>query len=389
MARIVDIIERTIQVSSSMRNADIGFDEMTATALVVVSDVIRQGKPVVGLAFDSIGRYAHGFLVNERMGPRLLSADPSLYACADGPGIDPLRAWSVMMRNEKAGGHGERAGAVGLLDAALWDLQAKLLDQPLWKMLCDRFPGASQPDRVTVYASGGHYQAGEAPQRLRDELRAYQDLGYHHFKIKAGGASGGIDQTRIEAALSALTAGQTLAVDFNAGLQSQTADAAIEGLAGYGLAWIEEPVDPLDYRLLAQLRARHPVPMSTGENLFSLADVRNLLRHGGLDSTRDFINVDISLSYGIPEYLRILDLAAQAGWARRAFVPHAGHLFALHVVGGLGLGGHETAPSHPLLGGFPAGSILADGMLRLPDAPGVGFEAHAGLCKVFEPMLRH
>ena len=50
--------------------------------------------------------------------------NPSRYLGDDGD-IDPHRAWNVLMENEKPGGHGERCGAVGLIDAALWDLAAK------------------------------------------------------------------------------------------------------------------------------------------------------------------------------------------------------------------------------------------------------------------------
>lgn len=387
MVRIVEFAERTISLSSGMRNADISFDEMTATALVLVSDVVRNGKNVVGLAFDSIGRYAHGGLIKERFGPRLLAAEPQCYANQSGHGIDPARAWSVLMRNEKVGGHGERAGAVGLMDAALWDLQAKLLDEPLWKLLNRHYPGAVDPNQITVYASGGHYRPGQTHKSVADEIRLYQDKGYRRFKIKAGGASIESDCARVESALSVAGDGHTLSVDFNAGLRREDAGARIEAMTDYGLAWLEEPVDPLDYRHLAELRARHDVPMATGENLFSLADARNLIRYGGLKAECDFINVDVSLSYGVTEYVGILEMASMEGWGRRAFIPHAGHLFAQHVAAGLGLGGHETAPADLLLGGFSSDTKLIDGVAHLGHSPGVGFERHTGLGPIFAQML--
>ena len=116
---------------------------MTASAVVMVSDVMRNGRPLIGVAFDSIGRYGHGALLRERFVPRLLNASPSEYAGPYGPGICPHKLWSLVMKNEKAGGHGERAGAVGLIDAAAWDLQAKIEDKPLWALLHEKFPGAS------------------------------------------------------------------------------------------------------------------------------------------------------------------------------------------------------------------------------------------------------
>src|SRR6185437_5823649 len=112
--RVVAIREQTLQLSTTSRNASIGFDGMTASAIAVETDAIRNGKRLVGLAFDSIGRYGHGGLLRDRFIPRLVSAHPSRYIGDDGH-IDPHRAWNVLMENEKPGGHGERCGAVGLI----------------------------------------------------------------------------------------------------------------------------------------------------------------------------------------------------------------------------------------------------------------------------------
>src|SRR5262245_57479496 len=107
--KITAIRETTVALSAPMRNADITFDTMTASAVAVVTDTIVGGRPLVGLGFDSIGRYAHGGLLRERFIPRLLAANPEDYAGERGDAIDPVRAAAVMMRNEKAGGHGDRA----------------------------------------------------------------------------------------------------------------------------------------------------------------------------------------------------------------------------------------------------------------------------------------
>src|SRR5690242_11409317 len=100
MVRIVEAREKTIGLSSGARNAHITFTEMTASAVVLLSDAVRDGKRICGLAFDSIGRYAHGGLLRERFFPRLLAAASDDYAGADG-GIDPTKAWDIVMRNEK------------------------------------------------------------------------------------------------------------------------------------------------------------------------------------------------------------------------------------------------------------------------------------------------
>ena len=85
-------------------------------------------------------------------------------------------------------------------------------------------------------------------------------------------------------------------------------------------------------------------PLATGENLFSMQDARNLIRHGGLRPDRDWLQFDPALSYGLVEYLRTLDMLAAHGWSRRRCVPHGGHQFALNIAVGLGLGGNESYP---------------------------------------------
>ena len=137
--KILEIRETTVPVGAPIRNADIGYDTMTASAVAVISDIHRDGQPLIGLGFDSIGRYGHGGLLRERFIPRLLAARPDDYAAQDGDNVDPLRAWDIVMRDEKPGGHGDRAGAVGVLDAALWDLAAKAAGKPLWRVLGERF----------------------------------------------------------------------------------------------------------------------------------------------------------------------------------------------------------------------------------------------------------
>ena len=132
--RIVAAKAQTVRLGAAARSSSISFENMTATALAIHTDASRDGKALVGLAFDSIGRYDHSGLLNDRFIPRLLAADPKDYADEDG-GIDPSRVWAVLMKNEKPGGHGERCGAVGLVDTAIWDLAAKRVELPLWRHL--------------------------------------------------------------------------------------------------------------------------------------------------------------------------------------------------------------------------------------------------------------
>ena len=410
--KITAIHEATLPIGSSMRNASIAFDQMTASALVIRTDQSMGGEALVGLAFDSIGRYGKGGLLRERFIPRLLAAAPTDLLDEHGH-IDPSRCQAVLMRGEKQGGHGERPGAVGLLDAALWDLRAKQQGLPLWQCLRQStgpiasvssfaasapvtataplsatatHAATSAPPRIATYASCGHFTDNPDPQALRDEVAQCLAWGYTTVKIKLSGRDARLDAQRIASALSAGLAPAQLAVDLNGQWDARCSDV-LAVLAAQPLAWVEEPTPALDYAAMAAFCQGYGGPVATGENLFSGDDATNLLRYGGLRPAHDRLQMDISLSYGVGEYIRMIERAESLGWSRQAFWPHAGHLFAAHVVAGLGLGSHESAPDAArLYGGFWDGVPVVDGHIGLPPHPGVGFEHKANIMAVFDPL---
>ena len=337
---------------------------------------------------NSIGRYDHSGLLNDRFIPRLLAADPRDYASEDG-GIDPFRVWAILMKNEKPGGHGERCGAVGLIDAALWDLAAKRAGVPLWQRLSELEPGNDNGrNTAEVYASGGHYRPHNDVESLCDDVTRAVARGHRRFKIKIGGAALDADLKRIEAVLKMLGPGMSLAVDGNCAFDLDTALRYVQALAAYPLMWLEEPVNPLDYESHRIVAERSDLPLAVGENLFSADDARNLLRYGGLRRERDMLQFDISLSYGIVEYRRILDELAERGWSRSRCAPHAGHLLALHTVAGFGLGLAELAmDTATLFGKLTSHVTLCEGKATLPDAPGAGFEASPAYAEIFGGLL--
>ena len=233
-----------------------------------------------------------------------MKAAPSHLLTDDGQNFDPFKAWRIMMTNEKPGGHGERSVAVGTVDMALWDLVAKIENKPLYRVLADRYRGGVVDREVDVYAAGGYYYPGKGITALQDEIRGYLDLGYDTVKIKIGGASLEEDLQRIEAVLKLVDRGEQLAVDANGRFDLPTALRYAEALAPYQLKWYEEPGDPLDYALNAEVCKVSATPIGTGENLFSMQDSRNLIRYGGMRKEQDFLQMDPALSYGLVEYLQ-------------------------------------------------------------------------------------
>ncbi len=267
--RITDVREITKPISSPIRNAYIDFSKMTASLVAVVTDVVRDGRPVVGYGFNSNGRYGQGGLIRERFKDRILEADPDNTINESGDNLDPHKIWDAMMTNEKPGGHGERSVAVGTLDMAIWDATAKIAEKPLFRLLADH-KGLTANPKVFVYAAGGYYYPGKDDTALRGEMRSYLDRGYNVVKMKIGGASLDEDQRRIEAVLAEIGSTARLAVDANGRFDLETAIAYAKMLREYPLFWYEEAGDPLDYSLQAALSEFYPGPMATGENLFPI-----------------------------------------------------------------------------------------------------------------------
>jgi len=378
--KIVNIIESTRPIKSDIRNAYIDFSKMTLSLVAVVTDVIRDGKPVIGYGFNSNGRYGQGALMRDRFIPRVLEANPASLIDDSGENLDPHKIWACMMTNEKPGGHGERSVAVGTIDMAVWDAIAKIEGKPLFQLLAQRYGTAAANPRVFVYAAGGYYYPGKGLDKLRQEMESYLDRGYSVVKMKIGGASIAEDCERIESVLNILGPGQQLAVDANGRFDLNTAIDYGRALSQYPLFWYEEAGDPLDYGLQARLGEVYKGPMATGENLFSMQDARNLIRHGGMNPERDFLQFDCALSYGLVEYLRTLDMLKENGWSPSRCIPHGGHQMSLAIAAGLGLGGNESYPDlFQPYGGFPDGVKVENGYVTLPELPGIGFEGKSDL----------
>ncbi|MBV9795313.1 MAG: mandelate racemase [Actinobacteria bacterium] len=332
--RIVDIRERAIGISR-YRDPGIPSGGLTTSLVAVVTDVVRGGRPVTGYGFASVGRYAQS----------------------------------------------------GALDMALWDAAAKIARLPLHQFLAGRLGRVATGAPVSVYASGGYpYPDGDLAA-LAQEIRQFTDLGFTHAKIKIGAQPLDEDRRRIEAAAAALAGPGHLAVDAMNAYGPGQAQAAAEALAPFGLWWFEDLCDPLDFATHGRVAARYPHPIAAGEALFSAAEADLLAQHAGLRRDRDILLFDPVHCYGLPGYLRIIDTLTARGWPRRAFWPHGGQLFSLHLVAALGLGGAEANPLafHPFHGP-PAALPVTDGHVPLPDVPGIGFELHDGARQAFQGL---
>jgi D(-)-tartrate dehydratase len=380
--RIVAIREAAVPVKSELANSSIDFSEMTTSVVAVITDVVRERRPVIGFAFNSTGRYACGAQMRERFVPRILSADPDSLLDDTGNNFDPAKILDRMMMREKSGGHSERSIAIGTIEIAIWDAVAKIARKPLHRLLAERYNDGRTVEKVFCYVGGGWYWPGQTVADLQEEMRHHLDSGYTQVKIKIGGLPLAEDLRRVEAALEIV--GENLAVDANSKFSREEALAYAKALAPLKLRWFEEPCDPLDFALYAELAEFYESPLATGENLFSTRDIENLVLYGGLRSDRDVIQVDPAQAYGIAQYGRTVDMLAQHGWPRSALFPHGGNQMSLAIAAGFGLAGAESYPGvFGPFGGFADDIAVEEGFLRLSDRPGIGFEGQA---KLFEIM---
>lgn len=274
------------------------FREMTTSAEAVVTDVVRDARPVAG--------YACAALMRACFIPHILRAP--LETLLDPPGrvFDPARALEVMLRVEQPGGHTEGSIAFGTIEVARWDALAKIEDCcPRARCLADRYCAGRLTDLVSVYVGGGWYRPGQTVRDLQDEMRAHVDVGYRRVKTKVGGLPLPEDCRRIEAVLRVLPPGVGLVVDATARFGREGGLAYADALAPHGLRRFEEPCDPPDFALHAEVVRRYPHPVVGGENRFSTPQVRNLVTFGGLRAGRDIVRID-----------RAAVMLAKHGWSR-------------------------------------------------------------------------
>ncbi len=223
--KITTVHEGVVPISSSIRNAWIDFSSMDCSIVAVVSDVVRDGEPVVGYGFNSNGRYSAGEILRRRVIPRLLDADPEALLDRGRAARSHAGRGTFMMNNEKPGGHGERSVAVGVrrhgaVRPGLQDRRAAavpLAVRPLRRRAARRARCSSTPRAATT-------RPARTCATCRTRCAGFLDQGYHVVKMKIGGADLAEDLRRIEAVLEVLDGdGSRLAVDVNGRFDLATA----------------------------------------------------------------------------------------------------------------------------------------------------------------------
>jgi hypothetical protein len=217
---------------------------MNTSIVAIISDVIRNGRPLIGYAFNSFGRYGCGALLRERFIPKILDAPPESLLNDSQDNFDAQKIMNCLLARERAGGHAERSIPLGTVEVAVWDLIAKIQDRPLYLTLADFFNNGKSLAKVPCYVGGGWYFPGQTSNDLRQEMLKYLDDGYEMVKMKIGGLTMSEDVSRVETVLSVVSGGNNLAVDATCGFDRNRALAYAQALKQFELRWYEEPCDP-------------------------------------------------------------------------------------------------------------------------------------------------
>lgn len=201
--------------------------------------------------------------------------------------------------------------AVSGVDMALWDIKARALGLPLWRLL-----GARYRDRVQAYASGPYYFADEAvPERAVEEALAYRAQGYGALKVKIGGLHPRDDLRRVAAIRETLGDEFVIAADANQAYNVHTAMRVGRELDRLGVVWFEEPVPCTDLDGYVRLRSALGLAIAGGEVEWTRFGFRDLLARGAVD----IVQPDLANAGGFTECRRIAALAD--AWGIH-YIPH-------------------------------------------------------------------
>lgn len=274
-------------------------------------------------------------------------------------------AWNKMVRAiRNLGRSGIASMAISAVDAALWDLKARLLELPLVTLLGAARRGAP------VYGSGGFTSYSEA--KLQEQLGGWVSQGIRQVKMKIG-RDPEADIRRVAAARKAIGAAAALYVDANGAYSRKQALAQAEIFRNQGVTWFEEPVSSDDLEGLRLIRDRAPPGMeiAAGEYGYDLYYFRRMLAAGAVD----VLQIDGTRAAGITGFMQAAALAAAHGLdisAHCAPSLHAHPCCALANVRPLEFF-HDHVRIESLL--FEGALTPIDGELR-PDLsrPGLGLE---------------
>lgn len=360
------------------------FGRMTSFDSVLVRVETDCGIVGYGEAKEEVGSvgncHALAALINGKFAPLLIGEDPR----------DITRLWEVMYNGSRdhyalahgrvfpaLGRRGVTMSAISGIDIALWDILGQSLNAPVWRLL-----GGRKAKRMPAYASGGWAGA----DRIGDQLNSYiEQGGFKAVKMRVGVVDGAVHNSvrRVKAARAAIGPDIQLMCDAHGTYNVAEAKQFCRQVEECELTWFEEPVTADDKRGMAEVRAFTAVPIATGESEFNRFDYRDIAEL----RAADIFQPDLAICGGITEAMRI---GAIASSFNLRLAPHLwtgapGFAAGMHVSAASPAGFilEYSLAKNPLLHDLSEHAlVLEDGMLEIPERPGLGL-------KINEDFVRH
>ena len=336
--------------------------EMSEFAVVFVKIKADNGEEGLGYTYTvgKVGASAIYTLIKKDLIPFLSGKDPE--------SIEKI--WQEMWWHLHYVGRGGIASfAISAVDIALWDLNARVAYQPLWRFL------GGHSNEVKVYAGGIDLMF--TTDQLCEQTKENLSNGFRAIKMKVGREKLDEDRDRVAAVRKILGPGFPLMVDANMGWSVQQAIEAARVLAEFDIYWLEEPTIPDDIQGHARIAREGKLPLASGENLHTLYEFQNMIAHGDIS----FPQPDVSNIGGITNWMKVANLARNYDLPVTSHGVHDLHVHLLAAlpntsfleVHGFGL---EKYIQYPIQ--------IKDGVTLAPERPGHGIEFDWGVLKSFQ-----
>ena len=326
---------------------------------------IHTDEGVVGCGYNSTtgsGSRSLKALMDYDIAPQLLGRDVFLVK----------RIWEeIYLRSHFTGVTGVSVQGLAAPEIAMWDAIAKLLRQPLWKIL-----GGYQDSRLPAYNTDSGWLSLSQTE-LVDKMRGLVDKGWQGVKMKVGSPDPCTDYKRVEAVRRAIGPHVQLMVDANTNWDVPTAIRCTRRLEDFDILWMEEPIYPFDVAGNAQVAHAVRTPLALGENVYSLHMWRDLFERRAVG----IVQADALKLGGISTWQQV---AAMAHANSLPVVPSVWDMMQLNVHLCASIPNALTVEFIPwILNIFVHPVQFADGYLKVPLEPGAGTEITARAIEQF------
>lgn len=366
-----------LQSSGHERVSDYGpHDEAHAVIVRVETDdgLVGHGEVHPGYGYTRGACWSLKAIVERELGPEIIGEDAT----------QPEYVWEKMYNGPRLGialTYGQSAPrmgrrgvtvcAMGGIDMALWDIYARSLGVPIYKLL-----GGGYRSRLPTYASGGHAAADGAG----DEALGYIAQGFRAVKMRVGAMDAprivpdGI--ARIRAVREAIGPDARLMLDAHGSLNEAQAIRLAQAAEEFDIDWFEEPVSSDNWNGMRRVREATSIPISTGENDFTHFDFRDIIAH----EAADILQPDLAVVGGFTAARRIGALAHAAN------LQVAPHIWGSALLFYASLQLAAALPNCPIIefrqGGnplfteliAPPPAIDSEGYVTVPSGPGLGVD---------------